>query len=361
MQNLNIHKALQRNADMKIPAEFDAVACDLVERFAKTYDEKSFYPYSFPKDYSFDYPAVLELDSYAMHDGEEGADEYFPSEDLLQRIVDNYEPGDDNFFLSQGNREYITELLIDEFIQNQKDSIPTTNADFLLHLPSELEVYIPQYMEKIAEELASMFPDKQIRISATTWGAESPDRSAGFYLSYILYNIYEIDEEDELYEKFLTPTEDVVGHAIYLNERDGLDLDDSISDDYLKGLIEDFDQASLFTDETTSSDLIDFVEHSRGNVSIADIHAHDAKNALKEAVETTIDEYHSVYIDATDVCFIIYIGPNFEEKKTLLYSARKTIRNCIRDKFNDSIQIRLAIALDEDLSGGGDLRLYVIS
>lgn len=47
------------------------------------------------------------------------ADAYFPSEDWLQHIVDNYEPGDNNFFLSQDKREYITELLIDEFIRNQ--------------------------------------------------------------------------------------------------------------------------------------------------------------------------------------------------------------------------------------------------
>lgn len=353
-----IHKALQRNADIKIPAEFDEEAYELVNRFVKSCDEKIFYPYSFPKDYSFDYPAVLELDSYAMNGGEEGADEYFPSEDLLQRIVDKYEPGNDNFFLSQENRKTITELLIDEFIRDQKGRISTTNADFLLHLPSELEVYVPQYLEKIAEELTTMFPDKQIRVSATTWTAERTDRSAGFYLSYILYNIYEIDEVDEV---FLTPNEDVVGHAIYLNEWNGLDLDDSISDDYLKELIVDFDHAPLFTDETTSSDLIDFVKHSRGNVSIADIHTYNAKNALKEAIETSIDENPSVYNDATEVCFIIYIGPNFEEKTTLLYSARKTIRICLIDKFNNSINFRIAIALDENLTGGGDLRLYAIS
>jgi len=38
-------------ANMKIPAEFDEEAYDLVERFAKSYDEKKFNPYSFPKDY----------------------------------------------------------------------------------------------------------------------------------------------------------------------------------------------------------------------------------------------------------------------------------------------------------------------
>ena len=69
----------------------------------------------------FDYPAVLDLISYAMHsfDKDIEADAYFPSEDWLQHIVDNYEPGDNNFFLSQDKREYITELLIDEFIRNQ--------------------------------------------------------------------------------------------------------------------------------------------------------------------------------------------------------------------------------------------------
>lgn len=38
-------------ANMKIPAEFDEEAYDLVERFTKSYDEKKFNPYSFPKDY----------------------------------------------------------------------------------------------------------------------------------------------------------------------------------------------------------------------------------------------------------------------------------------------------------------------
>ena len=70
-------------ANMKIPAEFDEEAYDLVERFAKSYDEKKFNPYSFPKDYFLDYPAVLNLISYAMHgfDKDIEADAYFPSED----------------------------------------------------------------------------------------------------------------------------------------------------------------------------------------------------------------------------------------------------------------------------------------
>lgn len=357
-----VHKSLLRNSECKIVPIFEKNSEELVKYFANSCDEQIFFPYSFPADFSFDYPSELELVCCAMHYGDGiCAEDYFPSQELLERFkADRDGTYGDNYYLCQSDRKSIIELLIEAFIRDQKDNIPTTHADFLFHFPSELEGSIPEYLIKIADSLTAMFPDKQIRVSATSWSAEEPCSSAGFYLSYICYNIYEIENEKDQ-EIFMPPTKNVSGHGKQAHEWDILSDDDE-TDKYLKGIINQFSESALYNNAFTSENLIDFVECSSGYIGMAEVHAYNADYALTECLDIIFNDYRDVVEDVSDIRFIIYIGSNFEGKDNLIHSAVNTIRKYLRNEFgSDQAAFKVAIAHCEDLCGGGDLILYALS
>ena len=85
------------------------------------------------------------------------------------------------------------------------------------------------------------------------------------------------------------------------------------------------------------------------------------KNALTEALMQINDQYEDVFDSVAEICFVIYIGSEFEAKEYLLNSAKNIIREYLKNVLDDNIGIKVGIALSSELSGGGDLRLYVLS
>lgn len=356
-----MHKSLQRQIYCKKVPFFDGESEDLIKSFCKSCDDKIFYPYSFPEDYSFEDPSEIELVSCAMHYDFEKIcpEEYFPSQQLLERFVadKDHEYGD-NYFMCQPDREQIAKTLINQALEDKRDNIPTTHADFLFHFPSELEARIPEYQDKIANALTLMFPDKQIRVAATTWTAEDPNCSAGFYLSHVYYNVRKIGD----YEKqqiFLPPTKNIIGHGTKVYE--SLEFDDEKANELITEIINEFSEAALYNNSFTSADLIKFVYGSCENVGMAEVHAYTPEEALTEALEIISDEYPEIFeIPDYSYRFIIYIGSNFENKENLILTAKKTIKKYL--KLDDELnEFEVAIAHSDDLTGAGDLVLYALS
>lgn len=154
---------------------------------------------------------------------------------------------------------------------------------------------------------------------------------------------------------FIPPTRNIEGHGENMDETDRLYSFDAETEDYLKGIINEFSMAALYTDEFTSKDLIYFLEiESRGNVEYAESHAYNANDALEDALGTIEKDF------ICDVYFLIYIGSNFEAKENLIDSAKRIIRKALREEISedDMPDFKVAIAQDRMLMGGADLRLY---
>lgn len=349
------HVSLQRNSNCKIIPFFDNDSEEMVKQFSELGDDRIFFPYSFPHDYSFDYPAELELISYSV----DHEDYYLPSDMLLKRFnADKDGIYGDNYFMHQYDRIRIVEILIETLIHDLEDNIPASHADFMFHFASELEARIPEILKKFADALIAMYPNKRVRVGATTWGAESPESSAGFYISYIFYNIHKIDEEDT--KIFLPPTTNLDGHGKQAKEWDILS-DDAETDKYLKEIINQFSDSPLYNDAFTSKDLIEFVERSNGFIGVSEVHAYNADDALSEALDILIQDYRDVVEDVSDIRFIIYVGSNFEEKENLLSRAKYAIKKRLMKEFDNDIDIKVAIAQCDNLCGGGDLILHALS
>ena len=356
MKDLTQHISLLRNRGRKIIPFYDGDSEEIAKQFSELCDDKMFFSYSFPEDYSFDYPAELEVISHSV----DHEDYYLPSDMLLKRFkADKDGVYGDNYFLHQYDRIKIVEILIEDLIHDLEDNIPASHADFLFHFPSELEARIPEYLVKFADAILSLYPDKQIRVGATIWGAESPKSSAGFFISYIMYDIHKIDN-DEQSRIFLSPTRDVCGHGKQAEEWDILS-DDAETDKYLKEIVNLYSDSAIYNDVFTSKDLIEFAECSNGFIGVSEVHAYNSDDSLSEALDIIIQDYRDVVEDVSDIRFIIYIGSNFEKKENLLSTAKYAIKKRLMKEFDNDIDIEVAIAHSDDLSGGGDLILYALS
>ncbi|MBD5259481.1 MAG: hypothetical protein HDS46_01595 [Bacteroides sp.] len=246
--------------------------------------------------------------------------------------------------------------------------------DLAISLPFGVEQFIPKYREILITAFEKEYPDLILRISFDKgWNA---DFESGFKFVYT-YIIFEIDVEESnkrrtLYEElgikswsdevvdetlniFTNPCKTVNGHGEILEQwREFIGADED-TNEYLQTLIQDFAYSPLYSDAYTSSDLIEFIEDSTCNVALVTVNAYDPKKALEEAMQNLIDEHYDMFEGGLDVRFIIYIGPNFEDKKSLIMSARDTIWEKLKENFENYIEFKVVVAHNQVLIGAGEL------
>lgn len=250
--------------------------------------------------------------------------------------------------------------------------------DIALGVPHGLKQYLPEYQEILISEFEKKYPDIIVRLYLYDgWKAFYDYSGFKAIYKYILFKLDDSqrdlmtslhadfgikswEDEEEVVNVWPIPRHDIGDHGKHAEEWDILS-DDTETDEYLKEIINQFSDSALYNDSFTSKNLIDFAECSNGFIGVAEVHAYNAENALKEALDIIIQDYRDVVEDVSDIRFIIYIGSNFECKEILLSTATHTIKKCLKRDFHDDIDIKVAIAHSDDLSGGGDLILYALS
>ena len=250
--------------------------------------------------------------------------------------------------------------------------------DMTISLPYDVEASISKYREILISKFEEKYPDVFLRLSFYVgWDGcfscsfkfvyrsifievDSETSQLREYI-YEELGITEDEEEDEEDTQiFLPPTTNLDGHGKQAQEWDVLS-DDAETDEYLKEIINQFSDSPLYNDAFTSKELIEFTECSNGFIGVSEVHAYNADDALSEALDIIIQDNRDVVEDVSDIRFIIYIGSNFEEKENLLSTAKYAIKKRLRKEFDNDVDIKVAIAHSNNLSGGGDLLLYALS
>ena len=251
-------------------------------------------------------------------------------------------------------------------------------VDFQISLPGEVEQFIPVYRERIISVFEEKYPDLILRISFYPGFGIDLENSFKFVFTYIFF---EIDEEatkqqrilkeefgirswyDEIEEYsdnyFATPRQNIRNHGRMV-DKDFYGADEE-TNEYLEWVINDFACSPLYSDGFTSSELIEFVEDSMCRIVSTEVHSYVPKNALSEALEILLDDNFYMFDGGFDVRFIIFVGPDFKDKKKLVLSARKVIIDKLRENFDNYIEFKVVVAEDENLSGSGDLLLYAFN
>ncbi len=326
----------------------------------------------------------LWFDGGAVYNYSEIKDEY---KEQISKFVD-YEDWeyDVNFFPSLNDKEeYQLQVIRDRIILEEISGLISYYndlegrkgyLDMTISLPQDVEASISKYREILISKFEEKYPDVFLRLSFYVgWDAwftcsfEFVYRSIFIEVdsetSQIIENIYEDlgiteDDDEEDTQIFLPPTTNLDGHGKQAKEWDILS-DDAETDEYLKEIINQFSDSPLYNDAFTSKELIEFAERSNGFIGVSEVHAYNADDALSEALDIIIQDYRDVVEDVSDIRFIIYVGSNFEEKENLLSMAKYAIKKRLMKEFDNDIDIKVAIAQCDDLSGGGDLILHALS
>ena len=359
-------------------------------------------PFRFPNDYTHLYKSFREITVAGLEDFDyDNPAEFFYIEltdkekaEITKLLGEDWE--DDDYALLPGvNVEYTLPDGIDkakvqrlrEQIVNKKLSNLINDFDYLeghtgyldliISLPSDIENHIPEYTELLVTLFEEKYPNVILRITFISgWDSifyqsfgcvYTPifleiDDSASDSIKSLMDDLgiaeSEDDEEEEI-NVWIPPRYDIEGHGRMIEDYEILDFDDEENNERLELYIDEFSQSPLYTDTFTSSDLIDFVKDSTLNIGSFKTYSYVPEEALTEALQNLIEEYDLMLDGGLDCRFIIYIGPDFGDKESLIQTAEDTIRETLDSTFENHISFKVAIAENKDLTGSGDLSIQV--
>ena len=250
--------------------------------------------------------------------------------------------------------------------------------DLALGVPHGLKQYLPLYEHILIYEFEKEYPDIILRLYLYgDWEGDWDYNGFKAVYHYILFETHgdkresgvslyddaEVnpgDEEEEV-NVWGVPRHKIRDHGKYVETDCILDDEDYENNEYLQFLINEFSSLPLFSDSFTSSDLIDFIKNSTYNTMGYDINSYTPEDALEEALGGLIGEAEEMLESGLDCRFIVYIGPDFEDKETLIHTVGETIQDYLNENLDYHINFKVVVAHLEDLSGSGALRIRVFN